>query len=88
MNQVLGFWYLVLGEAVRPSADLGLGLGHPRVTQGSPKRHPRATQGPPKRRFGVRALFSTKAGKRGVGSEIAVIAVIARDRVTGKGNNP
>jgi len=66
---VLGFWYLVvLGEELRPSADLGLGLGHPWVTQGPPKRHPRATQGPPKRRFGVRALFSTKAEKRGVGA--------------------
>ena len=47
MKLVFGSWYLVLGKALRPSADwdwvwdwvaLGPPKGHPSVTQGRPKR--------------------------------------------------
>jgi len=43
---VPGIW----DKGLRPSADLGLGLGlgGPWVAQGWPKRRPRATQAPPK----------------------------------------
>jgi hypothetical protein len=43
---VLGSWYLVLGEALRPSAFLGLvlGLGGAWVALGPPKGHPRVAQ--------------------------------------------
>ena len=71
---------------LRPSADLGLGLGDPRVTLGSPKRHARATHGPRKRRFRVKALFAIEIEKRpGGGARKAhlsptsrVIAVIGK----------
>src|ERR1700724_632839 len=48
---------------LRPSACLGLGLGHPWVTQASRKGHPWATQGPPKGRIEEVSLFATKVEK-------------------------
>jgi hypothetical protein len=70
----------------QPSADtLGLGLGHPWVTQGPRKGHARATQGPrkghPRVDFGFGLCFQQKLEKgRGGVSEIAMIAKDRRDR--------
>jgi hypothetical protein len=50
---------------LRPSADLGLGLGHPSVSQGSPKHDARVTQGS----NGASALFATEVKKGRVGDK-------------------
>jgi hypothetical protein len=55
---------------LRPSADLGLGLGlgGPWVALGWPKGHPSVAQGPPKRRTEQVVLFATRVEKKaGVG---------------------
>jgi hypothetical protein len=54
--------FCVLRE-LRPSADVGLGLGHPRVTPGSRKGHPSVTQGRPKGRFEKVPLFAANVEK-------------------------
>ena len=56
-------------QSPRPSAclGLGLGLGHPWVTLGSPKGHPRATQASRKGRPSVelkKCFVCNKTGKR------------------------
>ena len=58
-----------------PSADLGLGLGHPRATQASPKGHARETQGPIRAKgFVCNENPKTPGGEE----EIAKVAGIAR----------
>ena len=65
--------FCVLG-ILRPSADgLGLGLGHPRVTPGSPKRHPWVTHGSRLGRPEQVLCLQQKMKKAGVGAEIDVI---------------
>jgi hypothetical protein len=67
--------------ALRPSADLGLGLGGPWATLGPRKGHPSVAHGPAKRGIAEVPLFATKVEKWRAGCEgIAEIAVIARDR--------
>jgi hypothetical protein len=52
-NQANSNWHLAISQTKTATlCRLGLGLGHPR-----------ATQGPPKRRFGVKDLFSTRIKK-------------------------
>jgi len=46
---------------------LGLGLGDPRVTQGSPKGHPSVTQGSPKRRIEQMLCLQQAWGNAGWG---------------------
>jgi hypothetical protein len=68
----------------QPGIGIGSGIGwpkgHPRVTQGPPKRHAREAQGS----IEMKCFVCNKDGEMGVGrekiAEIAVIADIARDR--------
>jgi hypothetical protein len=55
-------------KSLRPSACLGLGLGHPRVTQASPKGHPSVTQGRPRDRL-AQLLFLQQLKNGGVGAK-------------------
>jgi len=78
----------VFYENCDPLPILGLGLGDPRVTPGSPKGHPSVTQAWPKGRMGITVLFATKVKKRpGGGRESRVIgsSVIGRLRRTAEG---
>ena len=67
---VFGFWYLVLGEALRPSADwdwVGVAeprTGHARATREPRARHARATRGC---RSGVGFVLRQKKKGGGVG---------------------
>ena len=60
--------------SLRPSADLGLGLGGPWVAQAWPKGHPSVTQARPKGRFTKVLCLQQKLEKGGGGHEIAEIA--------------
>src|SRR5260221_11140073 len=78
---VLCFWGL------RPSACLGLGLGHPWVTQASRKRHARVSQGSRRGRIAEVSLFAMKVEKCWVGADISGDQVIARESVHRKNRN-
>lgn len=63
-----------------PSADLGLGLRHASVTQGSRKGHPSVSQGSCKGRIVKAPLFAMKVENAGWGLDLQLSADDCRTR--------
>jgi hypothetical protein len=75
-NLAASNWQLAVSRTAtlcRLGLELGLGLGHPRDTPGSPKRLPCVTPGSPMGRMELLVLFAAKVEKCRVGLGIAGI---------------